>query len=234
MLGLTLVPASRVASLATGRGGLPSAQEWPFVALLLVAVAIAGTAFLASVGLTRLEAAVLSGAGPLLVLTDVTLTRFGPGVVLAANAAGCVLPIAVGAKILAQQRAPWLEAFIVVGVGIVVSYFASHVVPARGVLLQYRVPAFAVGLAAAALLHRKPEAAGALAFVGGGLGVLLGADMLHLRELASVSGAGRVILGGAGLLDGIFLVSVLGAGVAACTATAVRALVRVKRPTGAV
>jgi uncharacterized membrane protein len=232
--GFSLVPASRVASLATGRGGLPAPEEWPFIGLLLVLVAVVGTMFLASVGLTKLEAAVLAGAGPLLVVTDVSLTQMDSGLVLAANVAGCILPILVGAKILAQRRAPWLEAFIVIGIGVVVSYFASHVVPARGVLLQYRVPAFAVGLAAAALLHKRPEAAGALAFVGGGLGVLLGADVLHLRELAAVSGAGRVILGGAGLLDGIFLVSVLAAGIAASAATMVRALVRTKRPAGAV
>lgn len=211
MLTLGPVSAARLASLATGRGGLPSAEEWPFLLVLLALLAFVGTRVLMAVGLTRLEALLVAGVSPLLVLVDAPLGELAPRVSLAANIAGCVIPLAVAIKMTIERRFPLTEGALVIGVGIVVAYLSSHVVADRGVMLQYRIPALVVGVLAAGILFRVPERAGAAAFAGGAIGVVVGADVLRLPELASVGGAGRVILGGAGLLDGIFLVSVLAA-----------------------
>jgi len=233
-LGLALVSAARLATLATGRGGAPSGDEWPVVGLALVLVALAGMRLLLAAGLTKLEAATVAAGAPLLVLVDAPLGDLSPGLSLSANFAGCVLPLLVAVKVVATpRRLPVLEAIIAVGVAILVAFLSSHVVPERGVLLQYRVPALVIGVVAAALFHSSPERAGAAGFAAGAIGVLVGADLLHLRELAQSGGAGRVILGGAGLLDGILLVSLLAALVATCTAVLTRALFRTRVPAGA-
>ena len=223
-----LVSAARLASLASGRGGVPEAGEWPIVLGLLVLLAFVGTRLLMALGLTRVEALLVAALSPVLVLVDAPIGRLSPTVSLAANLAGCLIPSAVAVKVLLERRIPGAEAFFLIGVGIVVSYFSSHVVADRGVLLQYRVPAVVIGVLAAGLLYREPERAGAAGFVAGALGVVFGADVLRLPELSD--GAGRVILGGAGLLDGILLVAVLSAAIAELLAMVLRMAVRVKVP----
>lgn len=223
-----LVDAGRLASLATGRGGVPAAGEWPFVLVLLALVALVGTRVLLAVGLTKVEALLVAALSPLLVLVDAPLGRLSADVSLAANLAGCLIPSAVAIKILIERRVPVAEGLFLVGVGVVVSYFSSHVVADRGVLLQYRVPALAVGMLAAGLLFRTSERSGAAAFAAGALGVVVGADVLRLAELSE--GAGRVVLGGAGLLDGILLVALLAAALGELAAMLLRTLVRDRVP----
>lgn len=225
---MEFVSAARLASLASGRGGVPAAEEWPLVLALLAFLAFVGTRLLMALGLTRVEALLVAALSPLLVLVDAPLGRLSPTVSLAANLAGCLIPSAVALKVLLERRIPFAEGFFLVGVGIVVSYFSSHVVPDRGVLLQYRIPALVVGVLAAGLLYRHPERAGAAGFTAGALGVVFGADVLRLSELSG--GAGRVILGGAGLLDGILLVAVLAAAIGELVAMVLRTVVGVRRP----
>lgn len=225
---LGLVDAARLTSLASGRGGLPTAEEWPWVAGLLLLFAIVGTRLLIAVGLTRIEAILVAGLSPLLVLIDAPLGELDASVALAANATGCLIPAAVSVKILFERRLPWAEALVLVSLGTAVAFMSSHVVPSRGVLLQYRVPALVLGVLAAALLYRQPDRAGAGAFAAGALGVVIGADLMRLGELTSAGANGRIILGGAGLLDGILLVAVLGAAVGEGTAMILRAVMRLK------
>lgn len=232
MVSLAMVGAARLATLATGRGGLPSVEEWPWVALVLVLIATVGYRLLRTCGLTRAEAIVVSGVAPPLVFVDAPLGELSPEMALAANLAGCLLPIGVAVKVLGERRLPLLEVGTLVALGIVVSWFASHVEPGRGVLLQYRIPALVVGVSAAAFFHRTPERAGAVAFAAGALGVLVGADVLRLPELAALGGSGRVILGGAGLLDGILLVALLAAVVASTVSVLVRSIVTRRSPAG--
>lgn len=231
MFDLGPLSAGRLATLATGRGSLPTVEEWPWLLLLLAAVAFLGTRLLMAFGLTRLESIAVAGLAPLLVFVDAPLGEVSPRVALAANAAGCVVPAAVGLKIFIERRVPLGEGLVLLSIGVAVAWASSRVVPDQGVLLQYRLPALAVGLAAAGLLYmRTHQRAGAGGFAAGGLGVVIGADLMNLQALAEAGGAGRIILGGAGLLDGIFLVSILSAGVAECTCVLLRSLVGIRAP----
>lgn len=228
MAGFELLSAARLASLATGRGGVPSLEEWPFVLGLLLALAFLGTKVLMALGLTRVESLLLAALAPILVLIDAPIGRLSPTVSLAANLAGCLIPGAVAIKILLERRVPFAETLLLVGVGVVVSFLASHVEPDRGVLLQYRIPALCVGLLAAGLLYQTPARAGAAGFSAGALGVIIGADVLHLAELTD--GTGRVILGGAGLLDGIVLVALLSGAIAELVAMLLRVAIKTRAP----
>lgn len=226
MRSLALLDAARLTSLASGRGGAPSVEEWLLLLPLLALFAYVGIRVFRAVGLTRSESILLAAVSPFLVLIDAPLGEVAPRVALAANATGCILPALIAVKILVQRRMPLIEGSLLLVLGVVVSYAASEVVPSRGVLLQYRVPALVVGLIAAGLLFRTPERAGASGFAAGGLGVIIGADVMRLAELAD-GGAGRIILGGAALLDGIILVAVLAAAIAEGTAMFLRVIVGV-------
>lgn len=225
-----LVDGERLVSLATGRGGVPELGEWPMVLSLVAVFALLAGRLLVSFGLTRVEAGLAALVAPLMVLVEMPLGDVEPGVALAANAAGCLIPFVICLKVLVERRAPAGALLTLIAVATVASYASSEVVPSRGVLLHYRVPAFVVGLAAAALWFRHGAAAGAGAYAAGAAGVILGADLVRLTELAGAGSASRIVLGGAGLLDGIYLVAFLSAGVAASSAVLLRWLVQARVP----
>jgi len=72
------------------------------------------------------------------------------------------------------------------------------------------VPIFLPSVAAAiiALLLSRREAA-QLAYIGGGLGTLIGADLTNLDKVAGL-GVSMASIGGAGTFDGVFLTGVMG------------------------
>jgi uncharacterized membrane protein len=67
------------------------------------------------------------------------------------------------------------------------------------------VPAIATAIVALLISRRH---AAPLAYIGGSLGTLIGADLLNLDSLQG-SGAPVASIGGAGTFDGIFLTGVL-------------------------
>ena len=73
------------------------------------------------------------------------------------------------------------------------------------------MPSFASPIAAVVLaLFLAPEAAPPVAFVIGVVGPLVGADLLHLRDVEATE-IGVVSIGGAGTFDGIILSGILAA-----------------------
>ena len=66
-----------------------------------------------------------------------------------------------------------------------------------------------------ALILSRQQAA-PLAYIGGSIGVLVGADLLNLGKLREL-GAPIASIGGAGTFDGIFLTGVLAVLIAALT-----------------
>lgn len=220
----------RLFSLATGRGGMPATGEWPLVALVLVAFVFIVGKLLMNFGLTRLEAGAAAGLAPFLVLVDMPMGEVSPGTALAANAAGCLIPFAICVKVLAERRVQAGALLGLIAIATLVSYASSEVVPNRGVLLHYRTPAFVIGAVAAALWWRDGAAAGAASYAAGAAGVIIGADLVRLAELAAAGNASRIVIGGAGLFDGIYLVAFLSAGIGASLSVLVRWLVGYTTP----
>jgi uncharacterized membrane protein len=62
----------------------------------------------------------------------------------------------------------------------------------------------------------SPRRAAPLAYIGGSLGTLIGADLLNLDKVAGL-GAPVASIGGAGTFDGIFLTGVLAVLIASFT-----------------
>jgi uncharacterized membrane protein len=127
-----------------------------------------------------------------------------PGTILAINVGGAVIPIMLSFYLLVRYDLWWLGAAATAIVAFVVHRMAT---PIPGVGIS--VPTFAPPLLAAGVaLVLSRRLAAPIAYIGGSLGVLVGADLLNLDRLRSL-GAPVASIGGAGTFDGIFLTGVI-------------------------
>lgn len=125
--------------------------------------------------------------------------------VIAVNVGGCVIPTALAAyeiwSLLHWGAAAFagLAAAVLLNIG--VCYRLARPVRGVGILMPGLVPPLVAALAALLL---APQHATPVAFVAGTLGPLVGADLLHLREVGRMQ-TGILSIGGAGTFDGIVL-----------------------------
>jgi uncharacterized membrane protein len=138
-----------------------------------------------------------------------------PGTVIAVNIGGAVIPTLMSVYLLTKYRiwAPGLLATI--GVSIV-CYLLANPVPGLGIAEPVFVPSLAAATAALLLSRRH---AAPLAYIGGSLGTLIGADLLNLGKVQGL-GAPVASIGGAGTFDGIFLIGILAVLIASLTGRA--------------
>jgi uncharacterized membrane protein len=143
----------------------------------------------------------------------VPLVAQWPGTVLAVNIGGAVIPTLMSAYLVIRYQL-WLRAALaVIAIAIVIHSMAT---PVHG--LGIAVPVFAPVVATAILAFiLSREYAPALAYIGGSMGTLIGADLSNLDKISGL-GAPVASIGGAGTFDGIFLTGILAvllAGIAA-------------------
>jgi uncharacterized membrane protein len=120
--------------------------------------------------------------------------------IIALNVGGGLIPTA-----LALYEFTRSSPLLILGVGAivtVVSYFAAQIVPGIGIQMNALVAPLTAAMSA--LLLTGGAGAAPIAFAGGILGTLLGADLLHLRKIERMS-PGIMSIGGAGVFDGIAL-----------------------------
>jgi uncharacterized membrane protein len=125
--------------------------------------------------------------------------------VLAVNVGGAVVPVAVSLY-LTVHSGLWVPALVATTLVAVVVHLLARPVRGVGIVVPMLVPAL-VATAAALLLH-PVHAAGAVAYIGGTIGALVGADLTHLRWIRG-TGAPIASIGGAGTFDGVFLTGIL-------------------------
>jgi len=127
-----------------------------------------------------------------------------PGTILAINVGGAVIPILLSFYLIMRYDLWALGALATAIVAFVVHRMATPV-PGVGISVPTIAPPL---LAAGAALLLSRRFAAPIAYIGGSLGVLIGADLLNLGQLRSL-GASVASIGGAGTFDGIFLTGVI-------------------------
>ena len=140
------------------------------------------------------------------------VTRW-PGTVLAVNVGGAVIPAIMSAYLVLRYQL-WIRATIAVVVIALVIHTMATPVPGVGIAVPVFAPVIATAILAF-LLSR--EYAAPLAYIGGSMGTLVGADLLNLDKIGGL-GAPVASIGGAGTFDGVFLTGILAvllAGIAA-------------------
>jgi uncharacterized membrane protein len=127
-----------------------------------------------------------------------------PGTVLAVNVGGAVIPTVMSTYLVLRYHL-WMKAAIaVVVIAIVIHSMAT---PVQGVGIAVPVFAPVVVTAILAFLLSR-EYAAPLAYIGGSMGTLIGADLSNLDKISGL-GAPVASIGGAGTFDGIFLTGIL-------------------------
>src|SRR6516225_9654754 len=134
----------------------------------------------------------------------VPLVTSYPGTVIAVNVGGAVIPTLMSIYLVLRYQL-WLRA--AVAVVIIALVIHSMATPVRGVGIAVPVFAPVVVTAILAFLLSR-EYAAPLAYIGGSMGTLIGADLLNLDKISGL-GAPVASIGGAGTFDGIFLTGIL-------------------------
>ena len=149
------------------------------------------------------------------VMSDQTVNFFGmqyavpvvenwPGTVIAVNVGGAVIPTLMSIYLLAKYQL-WTQGLIATAIVALIIHWLANPVPGLGIAVPVFMPA--VITAIVAVLLSRQEAA-PLAYIGGGLGTLIGADITNLDKVQGL-GAPVASIGGAGTFDGIFLTGIL-------------------------
>ena len=128
---------------------------------------------------------------------------------IAVNVGGALVPVVVSGYLIAHDRIGWQALAAVVIVGALV-HLVARPVPGLGIAVPALLPGIVAALVAVALyaVAGHPAAVAGLAYAGGTLGTLAGADLANLGKVRRL-GAPVVSIGGAGTFDGVFITGII-------------------------
>jgi uncharacterized membrane protein len=127
-----------------------------------------------------------------------------PGTIIAVNVGGAVIPTLLSFYLYVRNEL-WIRGIIAIACVAAVCHFLAQPVPGVGIALPVFVPPLSTAVVALLLSRRY---AAPLAYIGGSMGTLVGADLLNLGKMQGL-GAPVASIGGAGTFDGIFLTGIL-------------------------
>ncbi|HXU92778.1 MAG TPA: DUF1614 domain-containing protein [Gallionella sp.] len=117
------------------------------------------------------------------------------------NVGGCVVPAAFSLYLLVHHPMNVFLVLLAVAAVALLCFKITRPLPGIGLGAPMLLAPLVAALVSIAL---DPSDAAPLAFISGTLGVLIGADLLHLRDIQRL-GAPFASIGGAGSFDGIFI-----------------------------
>ena len=125
--------------------------------------------------------------------------------VIAINVGGALIPILFSLYLFISQSLPLLTVLLAIAIVAAISYGFSRPIAGLGI----GMPIFVAPLTAAVIaLMLAPENSPPLAYICGTMGVLIGADLLRLKDIPKL-GAPIASIGGAGTFDGIFFTGII-------------------------
>ena len=131
--------------------------------------------------------------------------------IIAINVGGCLIPVALASyetlHLLAAGWQPLSGLLLAILINTMVCYMMAKPIEGIGIAMPGLFPPLVAAMSALLLV---PDQAAPVAFVAGVLGPLIGADLLHLRDVSKLS-TGIASIGGAGTFDGIVLSGIVAA-----------------------
>ncbi len=125
---------------------------------------------------------------------------------LAINVGGFLIPFLITLKLM--PNLPFDKVLMGVFIVSLVSYLSSQPVKHTGIRVAFLLPLIATLFTAHIFVD--PIIRAKYAFVIGTMGILIGADIMHLNKMEKI-GAGVLSIGGAGVFDSIFFIGILSA-----------------------
>ena len=120
------------------------------------------------------------------------------------NVGGAVIPTIMSIYLVVRYQL-WLKAMLAVAAIAFIIHSMATPVPGIGIAVPVLAPVVTTAILAFILSR---EYAPPLAYIGGSMGTLIGADLLNLDRISDL-GAPVASIGGAGTFDGIFLTGIL-------------------------
>ena len=124
---------------------------------------------------------------------------------IAINVGGALVPVCFSIYLIMIWGIPLSTLLLAVIIVSAVSYFFSRPIPGLGIGMPILIAPLTAALTAISL---APEQAAPLAYISGTLGVLIGADLLRLKDVVHLA-APIASIGGAGTFDGIFFSGII-------------------------
>ncbi|MBI3355317.1 MAG: DUF1614 domain-containing protein, partial [Nitrospirae bacterium] len=116
--------------------------------------------------------------------------------IIAVNVGGCLIPVGLAvyetAHLMAAGWQPLSGLLLAIFINLVVCYWTAKPVEGIGIAMPGLLPPLLAALSALLLV---PDQAPPVAFVAGVLGPLIGADLLHLRDIEKIA-TGIASIGG--------------------------------------
>lgn len=121
--------------------------------------------------------------------------------IVAVNVGGAVVPVAFSLYLMAHNPLTLFHVVAAVAMVAVVAHNVSRPISGIGIGMPTLIAPLAAALVATIL---DPQQRAPLAYIGGTLGVLIGADLVRLKDIRKM-GAPIASIGGAGTFDGVFM-----------------------------
>lgn len=126
-------------------------------------------------------------------------------IIVAVNTGGCLVPIAFSLYLFSHSALDLLHALSAIALVASISYLFSRPIAGLGIGMPILIAPLCAALIAVLI---NPDESAALAYIGGTMGVLIGADILRLKDIRRM-GSPFAAIGGAGTFDGIFLTGIV-------------------------
>lgn len=124
---------------------------------------------------------------------------------IAVNVGGCLIPLFFSAYLLRNHPIAIPSAVLAVALVATVSFVMSRPIPGLGIGMPMLVAPLSAAIVA---LLIAPRESAPLAYISGTIGVLIGADLLRLKDIRKM-GTPFASIGGAGTFDGIFMTGIV-------------------------
>lgn len=177
----------------------------PQSAYLLLMVTLAGSLINLPLFSIKADREAPLGMPPLPRRLLLRLPPFTGRTIVAINVGGAVVPVSFSLYLIAHNPLNPLQITLSVVTVAVIAHLISRPIPGIGIGIPMLVAPVAAALIATLL---DPQLRAPLAYISGTLGVLIGADLMRLKDIRKL-GAPLASIGGGGTFDGVFITGLI-------------------------
>ncbi len=146
--------------------------------------------------------------------SNIPLFRYQTNWVVGINMGGAVIPIALSCYLIWKNKLHLLKVLLGVGIVTVMTFFVTTPDPEKGIVSAFPywiLPIIIASMVSLVLTWNEKRKAAPLAYSIGTLGVLIGADGLHLMSLLQqeTQTVRSAVIGGASVFDMVFITGIL-------------------------
>jgi len=134
--------------------------------------------------------------------------------IVAINTGGAIIPILLSIYLIIKKKITLWKILIGIIIVAIITFFVTKPVADKGIIAYFPywlLPSFVASLSSIFLSWKNYIKAAPIAYISGTIGVLIGADFLHLWELLDypINTSRTAVLGGAVVFDMIYITGII-------------------------